>query len=161
MHGDPVGRRLQISNTSWPASTLQPVCSPATTSTETSIPPVRSRWSLRSAVRTTPSDTIRDRSPSGSPWQCLLHSQVGLEPKDYGSTSSWALLLLFTSPPPNRAALLTAASSRRKQAHLIGSQTERKLRNQHYFPVSQPRRLLRTSQLRSNGRAQTKWTIST
>lgn len=129
--GDPAGQRPRRSNTPWPASTLQPVCSPATISTEI-CPPLRSRWSLTSAVRTTLSDTNRDKSPSGSPWQHLLVYQ---EPKDYGSTLPSAHLLL-TSPPPNQPTLPIGVSSRRKRAHLIGSLTERKLIN--HFPWFSP-----------------------
>lgn len=121
---DPVGQRPRTSDTPWQASTLPPVCSPATASTET-CPPVRSRWNLCSAVTTTPSDTNRSSSPSASTWQPL---PVAVEPKDYGSTSSLALLHLFTSPSLNQPALLTGVSSRRKQTHLFGLQTQRKLK---------------------------------
>lgn len=57
-----------------------------------------------------------------------LDSQVAVEPKDFGSTSSLALLHLFTSPSLNQPALLTGVSSRRKQTHLFGLQTQRKLK---------------------------------
>ena len=57
-----------------------------------------------------------------------LDSQVAVEPKDYGSTSSWALLHLFTSLSLNQPALLTGVSSRRKQTHLFSLQTQRKFK---------------------------------